>query len=314
MVVISIKQVNFVIMNRIILLVLSCCGLINLQAQESLLLGELNSEDIYLKPRTDGAIKVSTYSFKYSKKGKYLDSTLVSFEQYDENGYISDKVSFSGKEGQNSNSFKYTFDKGKMMAFGFLSIHEQGNYGRQGEFNYDSKNRLIFQKHALANIHYAYYEHGGMRTKSYYYDNKESHDTEPWVNYFIYDDSLNLIHVDTDEKSAGQTSYYNDKNELVKHDYYPGVAYSIYEYDLKGNCVKQIDYELDKKKWDSTVYVYGYNENNQLSSSGTEKRNGRVLIDEKRFYLANGELKEIVYYRKRKPRFIKRFIYQFDEE
>ena len=282
--------------------------------QESLLLGELKAEDIYMTPRTDGAIKVATYIFKYSKKGIYTDSTITGFEQFGEDGLIKSKVNFTGKKRQNSNSFTYEFEGENMIRFSYLSISEDGNYGRQGEFSYDGEDFLIHQKHSLANIRYEYHSDGRMKTKSYFYDNKGEAETEPWVNYFFYDDSLNLIHVDPDPNSTAQTSFYNDKNELIKHDYYPGVAYSTYAYDITGNCTKQVDYEMDNKGWDSIVYIFTYDQANKLVSSGQQDKKGNVFLDEKRIYLENDELKEIIYYRKNKPRFVKRFNYQFDEE
>ncbi len=314
MVVGLINQFNFVLMSKSILCLLLFVSTSLGFAQESLLLGELKAEDIRFTPRTDGAEKITSYFFKVSKKEGYNASDIVGFEQYYENGLIRSKVSFNGKNKQNSNSFNYEYDGFNMVRFSFLSISDNGNYGRQGEFTYDEFNRLVLQKHSLANIRYEYYPDGRMKTKAYYYDNKGESETEPWINYYFYDNQLNLIHVDPDPKSTSQTSFYNDKNELIKHDYYPGIAYSTYAYDSVGNCIQQVDYEMGKKHWDSTKFLFTYNERGQLVTSGQMNKKGKIFLDEEHKYLPNGEPKEIIYFRKNKAKFVKHFNYEYFEE
>ena len=247
-------------------------------AQETLLLGEQQEHEVYFEARTDGIEKVNIYSSKYRKKGNYKDSSLVGFEIYNKKGEMIGKTNYSGSGSKATYSqFSYDYQDGRMTAFHFIQTSPAGNFGRQGEFEYNSDGLLIYQSHSMANIKYAYYTDGRKKTKSYFYNNKGASDSEPWIHYYLYDDSLNLIHVDTDKESKKQTSFYNDKNELIRHDYYPGFAYSTYEYDAKGNCTKQVDFELGKKDWDSTVFVYAYNNEGKITTSGTLNKKGKSI-------------------------------------
>lgn len=277
--------------------------------QESLLLGEQRLDEVYFEARTDGTQKINFYQSKYRGDKPKKDSTLVGFETYTKAGFIQSKASFTGKNGINTNTFNYDFQDGLMSEYSFLAISEEGNYGRAGEFSYDSKKRLILQKHALSDIKYSYAANGTLHTKSYFYNNGDPTNSEPWVHYYFYDDNLNLIHVDTDPECKQQTSFYDEHNQLIKHDYYPGVAYSSYEYDSLGNCKIQRDYELVKNKWIEQTYCFSYDDKGNLISSGSLNKKGKCILSEERFYLQNGELDYIIYLKKGKRKWMKTFNY-----
>jgi hypothetical protein len=280
------------------------------QNQETLLLGEQQVHEIYFESREDGIEKVSIYISKYRENGNYEDSTFTGFENYNRKGELVAKTNYSGK-GQKlvHSQYSYEYTEGNMTAFQFIQTSPSSNFGRQGDFKYTIDGLLIHQGHSLANIKYSYYADGRMKTKSYFYNNKGSEETEPWIHYYMYDDSLNLIHVDTDKESTEQSSFFDERNELIRHDYYPGVAYSKYEYDQKGNCIKQLDFELGKKDWDSTVFIYSYRNDNQIASSGSLNKKGKLFLDTEFEYDAKGRLKAVLYLRRNKRKLIKKYFY-----
>ena len=280
-------------------------------SQETLLLGEQKLEEIYFTPRADQVEKVSIYSSKYKKKGNYKDSTLKGIENYDKHGFLTAKTSYSGKGAKMSYSqYSYEYHNENMVAYRFIYTSASGNFGRSGNFEYLPNGKLKLQEHSMANIKYGYFSDGRLKTKTYFYNNGDVEDTEPWIHYYIYDDSLNLIHVDTEKDSKKQTSFYDDNNNLIKHDYYPGFAYTTYTYDKKGNCIGQIDYEQGKKDWDSTIFKYEYNENGQIIKSSSSNKKGKIEINETFTYDAKGRLKSLIYFRKNKAKVIKKYVYQ----
>jgi hypothetical protein len=284
-------------------------------AQESLLLGEQKSEDVYFEKKTDGVEKIIKYISKYKKKGNYKDSIMIGFEDYNPDGTLKSKTAIRGKGDKKTyQQFKYEYANEQMISFLFMQSGRDGSYGRNGKFEYDSEGRLALQEHSMANIRYDYHEDGRMKTKSYFYNNKGADESKPWVNYYLYDSLNHLKHVDTDPNSTKQTTFYNEKNELVKNDYYPGVAYSTYKYDEKGNCTEQVDYEVEKKGWDSITYIYTYMPDNKIATSGTKDKKGRIWLSEEHVYLENGNLKSILYYRKNKRKTIKKFFYEYPKE
>ena len=301
-------------MRYIILSLFSLLSAVN-WSQESLLLGEQKVEDVFFELRSDGVEKITKYISKYNKKGKYKDSTLIGFEDYNLDGTLASKTAIRGKGDKKTyQQFKYEYVDQKMVSYFFMQTGQAGNFGRNGKFEYDQNGRLVLQEHSLANIRYDYYNDNRLKTKSYFYNNKGADESEPWVNYYIYDSLNHLKHVDTDPKSEKQTSFHNTKGELVKNDYYPGIAYSTYKYDEKGNCIEQVDFEIDKKGWDSITYVYTYMPNNKIATSGTKDRKGRVWLSEEHIYNEKGNLKEILYYRKNKRKTIKKFFYEYPKE
>jgi hypothetical protein len=288
---------------------------LNSFSQESLLLGEQMSKDVYFTPRVDRVSKVHFYISKYHKKGIYKDSLLVGFEDYDNSGFLISKSNFRGMGSkQTYQKFQYEYRDGLMSSFAFMQTGVAGNFGRQGKFEYNEEGFISMQEHSLANIRYEYYEDGRLKTKSYFYNNKGTEDSKPWVNYYLYDSLNYLKHVDTDPESQLQTSFHNSKGELIKNDYYPGVAYSTYEYDEIGNCTKQVDFELGKKDWDSLVYVFTYNPDNQLATSGNLDKKGRKSLTEEHTYNSKGQLETIYYYRKNKRKQVKKFFYNYPKE
>jgi hypothetical protein len=277
-----------------------------------LLLGEQKADEVYFVPRKDSVKKIAVYGYRYHKKGKYKDSTLIKIEEYGTNGMLIAKVHIIGKKGDRWSRYNYTFnEKDEMVSFQYNYNGPDGNYGKSGDFEYNISGQLTLQVHSLANIKYTYYKDGRMKTKSYSYNNGNSENRNGWTDFYIYDEKNNLIHVDQDSSSKKQTSFYNEKNELVRNDYYPGVAYSTFSYDENGNCSSQMDYELnDNDDWDSTLYRFNYNNENRLTTTASSKKKGRITLDEERVYDPNGRLLKIILYRKGKRRSVKKYFYE----
>ena len=108
-----------------------------------------------------------------------------------------------------------------------------------------------------------------------------------------------------------QTSFYNHLNQLVKHDYYPGIAYTTYEYDTLGMCSRQVDYELGKKDWDSTVYVYNYDTEGRLIRSSSSKKKGKITTDQEWIFNQKGQVIQEIIYQKGKKRWIYEYTYEY---
>ena len=280
-------------------------------SQETLLLGEQRAEEVYFIAHKDTVKKIAVYGYRYSKKANYKDSTLLKIEEYGTNGMLLAKVNIIGTKGDRWSKYNYTFnEKDEMISFQFLYNGPDGNYGKSGKFSYNAQGLLITQEHALANIKYDYHEDGRIKTKSYFYNNGDSESSNGWTDHYKYDENNNLIHVDQDASSNKQTTFYNDKNELVRNDYYPGVAYSTFTYDSLGNCNQQVDYELNKNDWDSTLYQFSYNSDNLLATTLSSKKKGRITVDEERFYDNRGRIIRIIVYRKNKKRALKKYFYE----
>ncbi|MCB9223110.1 MAG: hypothetical protein H6582_02945 [Crocinitomicaceae bacterium] len=282
--------------------------------QESLLLGEIKLDEIQTELRYDQAEKVQIYGSRYNKKNIYKDSTLKGFENYSKDGELLDRTTFGGKNDQVSYSKKYRYDdKHRVVAYDFIISGNGDIIGQTADFLYIG-NRLNKQVISLANIHYNYYSDGRLRSKSYYYNNRGEIDAEPWILWFIYDDNKNLIHVDADSSTDVQTMFYNEANLLIKNNYYPGVAYSTFSYDEKGNCIRQADFEMGKKDWDSTIYIFQYDSKNRLVRSGTENKKGKLIVEKDWKYNEKDQLVYELFYHKSKPKYIYRYIPSYFKE
>jgi hypothetical protein len=283
-------------------------------AQESLLLGELKLDEIQTEIRKDGVEKAWIYGAKYNKKGIYKDSTLKGFQHYSVEGELLDRSTFSGSKDKVKYTRKYEYDdQSRVISYDFIISGNNEVISQRSDFLY-SGDFLARQVISLANIHYSYHEDGRLKAKAYYYNNKGELDTKPWTIWFIYDENKNLINADPDSTLDNQTMFYNEENQLVKNDYYPGIAYSTFEYDQAGNCIRQVDYEVGKKDWDSTVYIFQYDTENRLVRSGKENKKGKLFVDQDWKYNAEGQLVYELFYRKNKPKFIYRYSYDYFKE
>lgn len=283
--------------------------------QESLLLGELKLDEISPQKRTDGVKKILIYGMKYKKRGNYKDSSLQAIEDFSENGELLNRTTFGGRKGERSYKKSYTYDEqGNVTSFVNMAQGGMGVEARVANFVYNGKNQLVKQNISLANIVYEYFSDGRLKSKAYYYNNGSESNTEPWFSYFFYDDSLNLVHVGSDSTYSSSTSFYDDKNQLILHDYYPGVAYSKYSYDERGLCIQQVDYEMGKKGWDSTQFFYHYNDARVLDQTSSINRKGKFSLERQRNFDKNGLLISEIFYRKRRPKRFYSYTYSYFKE
>lgn len=282
--------------------------------QESLLLGELKLDEIQTELRSDGTEKIMIYGSKYKNSGVYKDSTLKGFMDYSKDGELLNRTSFGGKNNAVKYTRKYKYDdQHRVLSFDYIISGNGEIIGQTSDFIYVG-DYLARQIISLANIAYNYHPDGRIKSKSYYYNNKGEIDTKPWILWFIYNEDNNLINADPDSTSDLQTMFYNDNGQLIKNDYYPGVAYSTFEYDNNGNCTRQVDYEFGKKDWDSTVFVFNYDPENRLIRSGTENKKGKVLVEKDWKYNSKGQLEYELFYQGNKPKYIYRYNYSYFKE
>lgn len=281
-------------------------------AQESLLLGEIKLDEIQTEKDTNGVEQVVIYGMKYKKNGHYKDSVVKGVLDYSHSGDLVMKTLYGGKKNQNSYVKKYQYDLyGYVTSYDFQVTTKNGVNGQSNDFFYNTKHQVTKQVITLATIAYSYYPDGRISKKMYYYNNRGETDTEPWTILFEYDQNKNLIHADTDTSGNIQTSFYDDKGQLIRHDYYPGVAYTTYKYDSTGNCIKQTDYELGKKDWDSTVYLFAYDTEGRLISSSSSDKRGKISKDQEWVYNSKGQLVMEVFYKRNKPKWINRYNYTY---
>ena len=282
--------------------------------QESLLLGEIKIEDIQPEKNLHHAETVTIYGRKYRKKGNYKDSTVKGKIEYLSSGLLMEKIVYGGKKNRDRYGKKYSYDEsGNVIEYNNW-VQSGGSYhNRRATFTYNIKNQVVSQEISLANIVYTYFPDGRLKTKSYFYNNNGVQDTEPWTTYYIYDEQKNLIHADTDTSKWQQTSFYNEDNQLILHNYYPGVAYSTYKYDSLGNCIRQVDYERGKKDFDSTVYIFEYNPEGQITKSSTLNKRGKVIPEKELFYDEKGQIIAEIFYRRGKPKWLNRYQYLYYE-
>jgi hypothetical protein len=295
---------------KLFLLIILSVRIFSAHTQESLLLGELKSDEIQIDIRTDHVKKALIFGYKYKKKNNYKDSTIKGIEDYSMKGELTNRTTFGGKKNQTSYSKKYGYDsQSNVISYDYIISGNGETIGQTADFFYSSK-RLTRQVISLANINYNYHPDGRLKSKAYYYNNRGEIDSDPWTIWFVYDDNKNLIHADADTTKGIQTSFYNEKNELIKHDYYPGVAFSTFSYDENGNCSKQVDYELGKKDWDSTIFIFQYDDKNRLVRSSRQVKKGKVRVDKDWKYNAQDQLEYELFYRKGKPKYIYKYYYE----
>ena len=286
----------------------------SLRAQESLLLGEMKLDEIQTQIRKDNVQKVLIYGSRYKKNGVYKDSTFKGFEDYSNEGELLNRTTFGGKKDEISYTKKYAYNKDHLVTkYDFLISGNGEIIGQSSDFTY-YQDRISKQIISLANISYYYYEDSRIKSKSYYYNNRGEIDSEPWTIWFIYDENKNLIDADNDTSNQKQTMFYNENMQMIKNDYYPGVAYSTFAYDQKGNCTRQVDYEMGKKDWDSTVFIFQYDDKNRLIRSATENNKGKLMVEKDWKYNAKGQLLYELYYKKNKPKYIYRYSYEYFKE
>lgn len=287
---------------KILVLILISLSLYSF-GQESLLLGEVKLDEIEPPSRTDNVKKELCFGYKYSKKGKYKDSTIQSIRDYSKEGLMLVSNLFYGKKNSYSHKDMYSYDQtGRVISYNSFFGDGTGVNGTSVEYSYNSKGQVARQLISLANIVYEYYPDGRLRSKSYYYNNRGEIDSEPWVILFEYDSLLNLIHADADTTGSTQTSFYNGKNELIEHHYYIGTAYTKYKYDDLGNCIEQTDFELGKKGWDSTTFYFTYDEKSRLVLSSASGKKGKVFKKRQWIYNESGQLSEELMFRRNKPK------------
>lgn len=278
--------------------------------QESLLLGELRTDEIKPSRIDEKFNKCLIIGYKYKKKGNHKDSTIVGIEDYSKKGELVCRTTFSGKKNRDSYKKTYHYDRqGNVIGYEYLITRGGTVLGQTVDFTYDHANQLSSQTISLATIRYSYYPDGRLLYKSYFYNNRAQEDSEPWKIYFEYDEKNNLIHADTDTTGNLQTSFYNDKNELIQHDYYPGVAFSTYKYNDNKNCIRQVDYERGRKDWDSTVFIFAYDNRGNLIQSSSSGKNGKIYLDRQWEYNSDGMLVSEIAYVKNKARKIYFYYY-----
>lgn len=287
----------------------------NNHAQESLLLGEFKLDELMVPKRIDGAEKSVIYQYKYSRKNKYKDSVLVGIENYTTNGELLIRTSFYGKKQAYVIKKIYTYDKNsRLLTYEITQRTKAGVLGKYTAFEYNEKGQAIEQHTSLANIIYAYLKDGRLSSKAYFYQNKGEIDSDAWFQYFEYDSLKNLIHVDNDTSGNVQTSFYDNQNRLIKHEYYLGVAYSTYKYNDRNDCIRQVDYSRNKRDWDSTVFVFDYDHEGRLIRSSSSAKNGKILKDREWNYNLDGQLTSEILYVKGKPNKRYRYFYSYFTE
>jgi hypothetical protein len=290
------------------LLILSL-GLI--YGQESLLLGELKLNAIQTTQGKKNLEEVIIYGKKYKNSGNYKDSVVKGTIYYSSRGNEINRTTYSGKNNENTYVRKYFYNlENKVVSIDNQMTTNGEVLGKSWEFYYNEDGLISRQIISLANITYNYSTEGKIKNKKYYYNNGNGTFGEPFIILFEYDFLGNLIHADADTSGSLQTSFYNDKNELIRHDYYPAVAYTTYRYDENGNCIEQMDFEISNKGWDSIQYVFTYDSNNRLLTSATTKK-GKAYIDQEFIYFEDGRLKAEILYRKNKKRWVNRYYYQY---
>ena len=281
-------------------------------SQESLLLGEQKLDEIKPQKVSPEIQKISIYQFKHRKRRTYKDSTLQGIQQYDENGLLTERLSFYGKKNESFVKYGYDYDKtGNVTVYKRRVQNNEGITLQTASFAYDSNNRVKKQIISLATIEYDYHEDDRLEKKTYYFSGGGS-DTEPWIHYFFYNKNKQLIHVDTDSTSDEQTSFYNEDGELIMHEFYPGYGYSTYAYDDDGNCTRQVDYEKVKEDWDSTVYLFEYDEKNRLTHTSSSNKRGKIWRDQKWVYFEDGRINYIIEYKRNRPKWLYRYYYERD--
>lgn len=298
------------IFNTVLLIIIS----LTVYGQESLLLGEIKLDEIQPKKNLHNVETVTIYGMKYKKRGNYKDSIVKGTIEYLSSGLMMENVVFGGKKNRDRYIKKYDYDAyGNIVAYDNMYMSKGGILNRRSTYSYNNENQVIAQEISLANIVYSYFPDGRLKTKSYYYNNNGVKDTEPWTTYFIYDQDKNLIHADTDTSKWEQTSFYNENNQLILHNYYPGIAYSTYRYDSTGNCIRQVDYEKGKKDFDSTVFTFEYNDQGQLTKSSTQNRRGKIIPEKEMFYDEKGQKIAEIFYQRGKPKWLNRYQYLYYE-
>jgi hypothetical protein len=285
---------------------------LTVNSQESLLLGEIKLDEIQPQKGDENLEIVMIYGKKYKKNGYYKDSINKGSIYYNSRGDLLENTTFSGKKNRNKYVKKYLYDLfGNVTSFDYQISTDGVVIGKTVDFFYNDRGKLTRQVISLANITYNYNTSGKLSSKKYYYNNGNDTFGAPWSIYFKYDENGNLIHADHDTSGNVQTSFYNDKNQLIRHDYYPGVAYSTYFYDEQSNCVKQIDYEIGKKGWDSTAFVFAYDKADRLIMSSSSNKKGKISIDQEWIYFEDGRLKAEIFYRKNKKKWVNRYYYEY---
>lgn len=282
----------------------------SVECQESLLPGELKLEEIKIQPKAPELEKIEGYLAKYKKKKSPKDSVKVVTELYNHLGLLTSKTTVNPNNPAQFSKLSYGYFNDQLVEYAWIQNNNGAIDGRTGTFKYDAKGRCIEQTHSLAIIKYSYDQEGKLTTKSYHYNNGNA-SSEPWVHHYIYDDNGWLIHVAEDPESKEQTYFYDSTGQLILNDYYPGVAYSTYAYDEKGNCTQQVDFEMGKKGWDSTAYVFTYYPDGKIKSTGIVKKKNRVWNTEEYVYNARGEMSVVYYLRRNKRKRMKRFYFSY---
>ncbi|MEX1002691.1 MAG: hypothetical protein WDZ35_11300 [Crocinitomicaceae bacterium] len=282
-------------------------------SQESLLLGEIRHDEVQPEKTSKGIQKISIYQFRYKKNNHYKDSTLQGVQDFSEEGLKVKRISFFGKKNQHYINSHYEYNASGSVVKRKEILHADGDLTAQlSTFEYNAAGQLVRQITSLASITYDYFQDGRLKTKTYYYNERGGFgDSEPWIHYFIYNGAQQLIHVDTDTTSDEQTSFYNEKGELIRHDYYPGFAYTTYTYDERGNCTKQVDYEMGKKDWDSTVFEFAYDSKDRLILSSSSNKRGKINRDQKWVYTQDGNVDYIIEYKRNRPKLLYRYYYDY---
>lgn len=282
-------------------------------SQESLMYGEVRLDEVQTQKGAENVEEVQIFGMKYKKNGFYRDSTLKGSIYYSSKGEEIERTIYFGKKNNLMHRKKYDYDlAGNVLSFDeYRSQKGGGVLGKSVDYFYDDQNRLIKQVISLATITYEYYPDGRLLSKSYTYNNGGTENGEPWVMLFEYDERGNLIHADQDTTGSLQTSFYNEKNQLIRHDYYPGYAYSTYEYDSLGNCSKQVDYTLGKKGWEEQTFVFKYDSEGRITHSYSSGKKGRLYLDQEWVYFKDGRLKAEYFYVKNKRKWVNRYYYQY---
>ena len=297
-------------MNKLLLLT-AAFSCFCIYAQESLLPGELKLDEITIKAKSRNLQKVEGFLMKYKKGKQPKDSLKVVTELYNHLGLITSKVSVNPKNPAVFSKLSDGYFNDQLMEYAWIQNNGSGIDGRTGTFEYDAQGRCILQTHSLARIKYSYNSAGKLATKSYHYNNGGSA-TKPWIHYYLYDENGWLKHVSEDPESSEQTYFYDSTGQLILNNYYPGVAYSRYDYDQYGNCTSQIDYEANKKGWDSTIYAFTYYPNGQIKTSGTIVKRGKLQLTEEYLYNSKGEMTCVFYLKRNRRKRLKRFTLKYD--
>lgn len=196
------------------------------------------------------------------------------------------------------------------------SIYIRNNNGKDSfqtnRFKYNSDNQIILQSTPSADITYSYHEDGRIKSKSYSNNDRSRTITiEPKTIHFIYNSQKNLIYVGSDTSEIKVNYQYNDENKLIRHDYSPGSAYNTFKYDDQGRCSEQITYELKGNDWDSTVFLFEYNERDQIVSKQRKTKKGEAILEKEWVYDNKGNLIDEKFYEKEKCKYAYHYLYEY---